>query len=146
MQNSADDRGFTPINIEARRQHDQVRATLQRHEGRHGGTHAELSCFVIARRQNAAAFASAAHAHRFAEQRRTVAHLDCRIKAVHVEMNDGACFRSFFHTEISHNGEKETKLRFSRSKHPLEIAESKSGIGCISRPKESLSMLAHETK
>jgi len=50
-------------------------------------------------------------------------------------MNDGACFRSFFHTEISHNGEKETKLRFSRSKRPLEIVESKSGIDCISRPK-----------
>src|SRR6266446_129718 len=35
MQDSTDDRCFTPINIEARRQHNQVRATLQRHERRH---------------------------------------------------------------------------------------------------------------
>jgi hypothetical protein len=61
-------------------------------------------------------------------------------------MNDGACFRFIYHTEISHNGEKETKPRFSRSERPLEIVESKSGIDCISRPKESLSVLAHETK
>jgi hypothetical protein len=39
-------------------------------------------------------------------------------------MDDGAWFRFVFHTEISHNGEKETKPRFSRLKRPLEIVES----------------------
>jgi hypothetical protein len=48
-------------------------------------------------------------------------------------MDDGAWFRFVFHTEISHNGEKETKPRFSRLKRPREIVESKSGVDRISR-------------
>src|SRR4029453_1766489 len=36
VKNSADDRGFAPVNVEPRRKYNQVRAALQRHERRHG--------------------------------------------------------------------------------------------------------------
>src|SRR5437868_10389837 len=90
MKDSANHCGFTPINIEARWQHDQVWAALQRHESWHGRAHTELARFVIARRQHAAPITSAAHAHWFAAQRGTIAHLDGGIKAIHVEVNNRA--------------------------------------------------------
>jgi len=63
---------------------------LQRHERRHRGMNAERAGFVIARGQDSAAIASAANADGFSTQSRPVAHLDGRVKAVHVEMNDRA--------------------------------------------------------
>src|SRR4029077_16970795 len=100
---SADDCSFASINIEARRQHNQIRAALQRHEGRHGRAHTELARFVIARRQHATPIACASHAHWLAAQRRSVAHLDGGIKAIHVEMDDGMSCLLILHMEISHN-------------------------------------------
>jgi hypothetical protein len=55
-------------------------------------------------------------------------------------MDDGAWFRFVLHTEISHNGEKETKPRFSRLKGPLEIVESKSSTDRTSRFMERKSL------
>jgi hypothetical protein len=97
MQDSADHRRLAPINIEPGRQDDQIRAALQRHESRHGRAHAEFARFVIARRQHAAPLACAAHADRFAAQRRPIAHLDRSIKAIHIEMNDRAGPSLSFH-------------------------------------------------
>ena len=103
MKDSANHCGFAPVNIEPRRQHNQVWAALQRHESRHSGAHTELARFVIARRQHATPIACATHAHWFAAQRRSVAHLDGGIKAIHVEVNDGTSRLLILHMEISHN-------------------------------------------
>src|ERR1700757_4151940 len=104
MKDSANHCGFTPVNIEPRRQHNQVWAALQRHESRHSRAHTELAGFVIARRQHAAPITSAAHAYWFSAQRGTIAHLDGGIKAIHIEVNNRARRLSFtLHTEICHN-------------------------------------------
>src|SRR5439155_11662527 len=89
VKNSADDRGFAPVNVEPRREDNQVRAALQGHESWHRRTHTELARFIIARRQYAPPITRAAHAYRFAAQGRTIAHLDGGIKAIHVQMDDG---------------------------------------------------------
>ncbi len=65
-QDLADDGGFFPVNIEAGRKDDEVRAALQRHEGGHGGVDAEFARFVVAGRQDAAPVPRAAHADRLA--------------------------------------------------------------------------------
>ena len=97
MKNSANHGGFAPINIEARRQNDEFRTTLQRHESRHGRAHAKFARFVIARRQHAATIARAANADRLAAQFRAIAHLDRGIKAIHVEMDDRPSVRLDLH-------------------------------------------------
>jgi hypothetical protein len=79
---------------------------LQRHESRHGRAHTELARFVIARRQHAAPIASATHADRLAAQRGTIAYLDRGIKAIHVEVDNGAGFRLILHSEISHDNSR----------------------------------------
>ena len=89
-QDLADDSSLFPVNIEAGRKNDEVRAALERHEGRHGRAHAELARFVVAGRQDPAPVSRAAHADRLAFQRWLVAHFDRRVKAIHVEMDDGA--------------------------------------------------------
>src|SRR5206468_4578587 len=45
----------------------------------------------------------ATHPDGFAAQRGSIANLDCGIKAIHVEMYDGARLLFIAHTEISHN-------------------------------------------
>jgi hypothetical protein len=59
--------------------------------------HAELARFVIARSQDATPVAGSADADRFAAQRWPVAHLDRRIKAIHIEVNNRARLRIFLH-------------------------------------------------
>ncbi len=61
-QDLPDDRGLLSVNVEARRKNDQVRATLHRHECRHGRANAELPRFVVAGRQHAAPIARPADA------------------------------------------------------------------------------------
>ena len=101
MKDSANHCGFAPVNIEPRRQHNQVWAALQSHESRHGRAHTELARLVIAGRQHAPPITSAAYADWLAAQRGAVAYLDGGIKAIHVEMNSGARWLSFtLHTEI----------------------------------------------
>ena len=90
MQDASNDSGFPAINIETRRQHDEFRAALQRHVGRHGGAHAELSRFIITGREDPAPIAGAAHSDWFAAQLRAIAHFDRGIKAIHIQMDDGA--------------------------------------------------------
>jgi hypothetical protein len=51
---------------------------------------AERARFVIARGQDAASLARAANADRLPAQSRPIPHLDRRVKAVHIEMNDRA--------------------------------------------------------
>src|SRR5215472_9972989 len=103
MQDSTNDCGFAPINIEARGQYNQIWASLQRHESWHRRAHAELARFIIARRQYTAPLARATHAHGFPAQRGAIAHFDRRIKAIHVEMNDCSRLLFILHTEVSHN-------------------------------------------
>ena len=90
IQNLPDDRGFAPVNVEARREDDEIRTTLQGHERRHGRVDAECARLIIARRQYAAALPHAANPDRFTAQRRPIAHFDRRVEAIHVEMDDGA--------------------------------------------------------
>src|SRR5260370_2407384 len=59
--------------------------------------HAELARFVITRGQDAAPIARPADANRLAAQRRPVTHLDCGIKAIHIEVNNRARRRIFLH-------------------------------------------------
>src|SRR5438132_1247618 len=110
---SADDCSFTSINIETRRQHDQIRAALQRHESWHRRAHTELARLVIAGRQNAAPITSAAYPNRFAAQRGAITHFDSSIKAIHVEMDDGARLLLALHAEISHNARRRPSGTFS---------------------------------
>src|SRR6266851_10268502 len=100
MQNFTDDGGFAAISIEPWRYNNQIRTTLQRHEGWHRGMHSERARFVIARGQDSTPVTRAAHADWFTAQRRPVAHFDRRVKAIHVEMNDRAGRRLDFHSPI----------------------------------------------
>src|SRR5436190_19368842 len=113
MKDSANHCGFTPVNIEARRQHNEVWAALQCHESRHGRAHTELARLVIARRQHAAPITSAAHAHGFAPQRGAIAHFDRSVEAIHVEMDDGTWLLLTLHKEISHNTRSRPSGTFS---------------------------------
>src|SRR5205814_10565656 len=70
--------------------------------------------FVIARSQNAASLARAAHADGFAPQRRPVPDLDRCVKAVHIEVDDRACSLFILHVEISHTGSRRPSDVFSR--------------------------------
>ena len=92
MQDLADHRGLLAINIEARRQDNEIRTALERHESRHGRAHAELPRFVVASGQHTSPIARATDAHRLSLQRRLIAHLDRGIEAIHVEMDDRALF------------------------------------------------------
>jgi hypothetical protein len=58
--------------------------------------HSELARFVVARRQNATA-ACTADAYWLTAQRRSITHLDRRVKAIHIEVNDGARLGIFLH-------------------------------------------------
>ena len=67
-QDLANDGGFFAVNVEARRENDQVRAALQRHECGHGGMHPEFAGLIVAGGQHAAPIPRATHADRFAFQ------------------------------------------------------------------------------
>ena len=90
MQNVANYGRFTPVNIEPGRHHNQLRATLQGHECRHGRADTEFPCLVVARSQNAPAFSRAADANRFAPKCGPVANFDRRVKTIHVEVDNDA--------------------------------------------------------
>src|ERR1700730_2217617 len=100
MQDFPNDRGFAPINVETGRQHDQIWTTLQRHKRRHRRMNAERARFVITRGQNSPTLARAAYADRLSPQSRPVPHLDGRVKAVHIEMDDRASWGIACHTPM----------------------------------------------
>jgi hypothetical protein len=52
--------------------------------------HAKFPSLVVACGKNAAPIARAAHSNRLAFQLGAIPHLDCRVKAIHVEMDDPA--------------------------------------------------------
>src|SRR5438067_9240690 len=90
MHDLANNRRFFSVNIEPWRQDNELRATLQRHEGWHGGLNAEGARFVVAGSKYATLVARTAHAYWFAAQRRSIPHLDRGVEAIHVEMDDCA--------------------------------------------------------
>jgi hypothetical protein len=100
VQDFPNDRCFPAINIKSRREDDQIRTTLQRHERRHGGVNAEYARFVIARGQHAATIPRAADTDWLSAQSRPVPHFDRRVKAIHVEVNDCARSGIGFHSAI----------------------------------------------
>ena len=96
----ANNGGFFSVNIEPRRKDDEVWAALQGHEGRHRRAHTELARFVVAGRQHSTPVSRTTDADGFAFQRRLIAHLDRRVEAIHVEMDDRARAISEGHEEI----------------------------------------------
>ena len=97
MQDAANDSGFPAINIETGRQHDKFRAALQRHIGRHRRAHSKFSSFIITGREDAASITCPADPNRFATQFGAIADLDRRVKAIHIQMNDGPVLSGVAH-------------------------------------------------
>ena len=90
VENFANALRLAPIHVEPRGHDDELRTFSQRDKSRHRRTNPECACFVGGRRQHAATVPRAAHANWFSAQFRAVAHLDRRVKAIHVEVNDFA--------------------------------------------------------
>jgi hypothetical protein len=81
---------------------------------------AEFARLVIARGQDAASISRATDPHGFTTQRRPITHLDRRVKAIHVQVNDRSRFLFVWHSwKISH---KATRRPFSLLSVEFEIS------------------------
>ena len=75
------------IDVEARRNEEELRAFAPRRDRRHGRAHAEGAGLIACRRDDAA-LARAAHRDGLAAQLGFVALLDRRVEGVHVDVDD----------------------------------------------------------
>src|SRR4029077_10260545 len=134
MQNFADNRRFSPVNIESRRQHDQFWTTLQRHEGRHCRTNRESSRLVVASGQYTAPISCPADTNWFSTQRRFVSHFDRGVKAIHIEMDDRAR-RRFHFRKVASNQQFSSRPATLGLTNEIEVAKRvirASGRLCLS--------------
>ena len=76
------------IHRHAARDQDQIRAALQGGRARHRRAHPELARLVTRGGDDAAPAGTAANGDRLAAQARVIAHLDGRVKAVRVDVDD----------------------------------------------------------
>jgi hypothetical protein len=86
-EDGADFGGLGAVEVEAAREEDEMRAAFARLEAGHGGVDAEFARLVVAGGHHAAP-RSAADGDGLAGELGVFAHLDGRIEAVHVEVDD----------------------------------------------------------